>query len=215
MKLLLTSGGLTNDKIKKAFTFLLGGTEGKRCLMIHTTRSQEDYKWLDYYDKELKEIKLDYDLVNISKEKNCSELTDYDVYYVLGGNTFYILDRLRKTNMDEVILGAINQGKVYAGVSAGSIIMSKDIEIAGIGDMGDENDIDLKDLAGFGLVSFHISPHFNEQEKPLVEEFYNKREEPVVALTDEQAILIHDKIQTVGEGEVFTLPNDYNFLDSL
>jgi dipeptidase E len=192
MKLLLTSTGLTNQKIRDFFISQFSTLEDKKACLIFTIKEESDWQWIEHYVKELKSIGLQYDGINISEEKDLSDLQEYDIYYVCGGNTFYILDRLRKTNLDRVILKAIENNKFYVGVSAGSIIAGLDIEVAGIGE-GDENDINLSDLRGFGLVHFHISPHYTEQDKNEVEEFYSKRKESIIALTDDQALFVTEK----------------------
>ncbi|MFA6973166.1 MAG: Type 1 glutamine amidotransferase-like domain-containing protein [Parcubacteria group bacterium] len=212
MKLLLTSTGFTNQKIRDFFVSQFDALENKKACLIYTIRQEGDWQWVERYDSELKEIGLQYDGVNISEEKDLSDLQEYDIYYVCGGNTFYILGRLRKTNLDKVILKAVEEGKFYVGVSAGSIVVGPDIEVAGIGE-GDENDINLSDLSGFNWVPFHISPHYTEQDKNDVEEFYNKRKESLIALTDDQALFVTDKeVLLVGNKGVTEL-SELNIID--
>jgi dipeptidase E len=190
MQLLLTSTGLENQKIRDFFISQIGSLDDKRVCLIYTIRQEGDWQWVEHYHKELEEIGLRYDDVNISEEKDFSNLPVYDIYYVCGGNTFYILDRMRKTGIDEILVEAIKKGKFYIGVSAGSIIAGSDIEVAGI---GDPNDINLEDLSGLGLISFIISPHYTEKEKADIDAFKEKRKgEQVVKLTDDQAIFVED-----------------------
>jgi dipeptidase E len=212
MKLLLTSTGLANQKIRDFFVSQFDALENKRACLIYTIRQESDLQWLKYYNKELKGIGLQYDGINISEEKDLSGLQEYDIYYVCGGNTFYILDRLRKTNLDKVILSAVEEDKFYVGVSAGSIIACADIEVAGIGE-GDENDINLSDLSGFNLVPFHISPHYTKRDKNDVEEFYSKRKESIIALTDDQALFVTDKeVILIGNKGTAELPGGFNIV---
>jgi dipeptidase E len=194
MKLLLTSTGLESKKIRDFFVSKIESLGIRKTCLIFTIRQESDWQWVEHYHKELEEIGLPCDDVNISEEKDFSNLPAYDIYYVCGGNTFYILDRLRKTNLDKVILEAVSKGKLYVGVSAGSIIMGPDIKVAGIGEEGDENDIYLEDLAGFGLVPYMISPHYTEKEKIYLDAFKEERKgEQVVELTDDQAIFVEDE----------------------
>ena len=95
MKLLLTSAGLTNKNVKKFFIAQFDRLDNKKACLIFTIREESDWQWLEQYDKELREIGLEYDRINISEEKNLANLKEYDIYYVCGGNTFYILDRMR------------------------------------------------------------------------------------------------------------------------
>lgn len=194
MKLLLTSTGLENQKIRDFFVSQFDTLEDKRACLIFSIREESDWQWLEHYDKELGKIGLQYNRVNLSEEKNFTSLREYDIYYVCGGNTFYILDRMRKTGMDRVLVDVINNGKFYIGVSAGSIIAGSDIEVAGI---DDPNDIKLKDLTGFGLIPYIISPHYTEEEKADIDAFKEKRKsEQVIAITDDEAIFIEDDKMT-------------------
>lgn len=170
--------------------------------MIFTVRTQDDWKWIDLYDEELKDIGLAYDAVNISEEKDLSDLPVYDIYYVCGGNTFYILDRLRKTHLDKRLLEEIKNGKFYIGVSAGSIIVGPNIQTAGVsGEAGDENDIHLEDLSGFNLVPFCMTPHFVERLGGKIELLQKEIGKPIAAITDEQAIFVTEREQhLVGGG---------------
>lgn len=114
------------------------------------------------------------------------------MYYVCGGNTFYILDRIRKTGIDNILLKAIKKDKLYIGVSAGSILTSNNIKTANLGKDGDDNEIGLKDITGFNILPFHFYPHYDETKKEAVEEFYKIEQEPIMALTDDQAIFVTD-----------------------
>lgn len=161
--------------------------------LIYTARQPDDWKWLDLYDKELKTLGFSYDVINISEALNAASLPEYDIYYVCGGNTFYILDRLRRTGMDTVLQSAVGKGKLYIGVSAGSIIAGPDISTSGFGgDLADTNDVHLVDLTGFSWVPFHLSPHFTLESQREIEIFVQIKHLPIVALTDGQAIVVSD-----------------------
>jgi dipeptidase E len=190
MKLLLTSAGLKNQKIRDFFVAQFDQLEDKKACLIFTIREESDWQWLDLYDNELNDIGLAYDRINLSEDKNLSGLRNYDIYYVCGGNTFFILDRMRKTGLDRVLIEAVKNGKFYVGVSAGSIIPGPDIEVA---NLGDPNDLNLEDLTGLKLVPYIITPHYQLKEKSEVENFREKRKgEKVIPLTDDQAIFVED-----------------------
>lgn len=215
MNLFLTSAGFQDfqtKQIRKDLEFALreqyNELGDKRVCFLCTMRQESDRVWLDLYDEEFKALGLQYVSVNISEELNGLDLPEYDIYYVCGGNTFYILDRLRKTRMDEVLKKAVQQGKAYIGVSAGSILACPDISIAGT-EAGDENDIHLSDLTGFSWIPFYISPHYEEaNERMVVEKFFREKQAPIVALTDSQMIVVTEKeTKLVGEGGGIQLGN--------
>ena len=193
MKLLLTSAGLKNQKIRDFFVAQFDKLDNKMACIITSGRSEEEQFYIDQSLREMSDLGIGVTEVNIAKNDSFSDLPDFDIYYVCGGNTFYILDRMRKTGMDKILIEAVKKGKFYLGVSAGSIIPGPDIEIAGWGDGGDPNDVNLRDLTGLGLVPYLIAPHYTETEKADVADFAKKRkDEPVIALTDDQAIFVAD-----------------------
>ena len=122
------------------------------------------------------------DINNVSAAGN---LDRFDAIYVCGGNTFFLMQKLKETGLDKKIIDLVNQGRVYVGASAGSVIAGPDISIAS---PFDENDIGLKDMSGLGLTDKVTHPHYKDEEKGIFEEFKNKLPYPLVPLTDSQAL---------------------------
>lgn len=206
IKLLLTSSGLTDRPVQQAFHKLLYGIEKPRIALLYTIKDPGDEQWLINYGNEAEQLGVSYEFINLSEDKDLSDQNNYDAYYVAGGNTFYILDRLKKTGMFGVLARAIIAGKLYIGLSAGSIIAGSDIEIAGFGPSGDPNDIELQDLSSLAVVPFHVYPHFVKQEEEMILKFYKKRRRPVIALSDGQAVLVQDNAHSLlGEGAGYVL----------
>lgn len=145
-------------------------------------------QWIGHYHEELEMLGVKYEDVNISEEHDLSAVGPYDGYYVCGGNTFYILDRLRKTGLIELLKREIREGKPYIGVSAGSIIAGKDIEIAGWGINGDENDIGLSDFSGMNISNETIFPHYTMENEVEVLDFERQRGKNVIRLEDGNGI---------------------------
>ena len=51
-----------------------------------------------------------------------SVFEDADVIYFTGGNSFFLMERLRKTGTDELLKKELAKGKLMIGESAGAII---------------------------------------------------------------------------------------------
>lgn len=60
-----------------------------------------------------------------------SKMKENDFIYVTGGNSFFLLQELKRTGADQVIINEVNSGKLYIGESAGAIITAANIEYAG------------------------------------------------------------------------------------
>lgn len=199
-KLFLTSARLPKET-RDYFLKLLGKDPKETTVaFIPTAADPEDDKWfVQAAIEEIAEIGMKVLEIDLKKENKISldnKLSKCDVIYVNGGNTFYLLDWTRKSGFDEVIKRLINKGKIYVGVSAGSIIAGPNIEIAGWGD-GDKNSINLADLTGLNLVDFAISPHFIESDRGLLEKMSKKVNYEILALTNSQAVLVDGKISKV------------------
>ncbi len=141
------------------------------------------------------------DLKTCHLEELFGRLSFCDIIYVNGGNTFYLLDWVRKSGFDRFIEPLLNMGKTYVGVSAGSIITGPTIEVAGWKNI-DQNVVGLKDLSALNLVPFMIFPHYAEKYKRLIETESKKTKLPIIALTDQQAIVVKDhEYKFVGKGK--------------
>ncbi len=108
-------------------------------------------------------------LVSSQDEPSCedeilSTISQCDIIYVSGGNTFYLLNELRKSRAAQTIKDAVHAGKIYIGESAGAIVASPDTRYA---TLMDENSANMSDFTGLNLVDFFTVPHFGCE--PFVE----------------------------------------------
>lgn len=55
-------------------------------------------------------------------------LRQFDVVYLCGGNTHYLLERINATMFNESLMEYINDNGLVIGVSAGSLIFSNNLE---------------------------------------------------------------------------------------
>jgi dipeptidase E len=86
-------------------------------------------------------------------------LDDTDVIFISGGNTFFLLQEMRKSGFTELIPEYVKKGMTYVGSSAGSVVAGPDISlIKGLDDPKDAPE--LKDYAGLGLIDVLIFPHW-------------------------------------------------------
>ncbi len=91
-----------------------------------------------------------------------NDLKDVDVIYVSGGNTFYLLEKIKESHFDKVVKDYVKKGKIYIGTSAGSIVAGPDIYPVYYLDAAKEAK-KLKNYKGMGLVDFTILPHWGSK----------------------------------------------------
>ena len=206
MKLFLTSAGLPPETTKEFLRLLNKKPEETKVCFITTASNPEEDKW--YVDKDRERLSemgfklTEFDLEGKNEASLRDKLKEFDVIYVEGGNTFYLLKYVRESGFDKAMRSFLDNGGVYVGVSAGSIIACKDISPSGWAKEWDENIVGLKDFRGLGLVDFIIMPHYVPEHEAIIKENRDKIPYPIIALTDLQAVLVEDEnIQFIGPGE--------------
>lgn len=121
-----------------------------------------------------------------------SKLQNNDFIYVTGGNTFFLLQELRKTGADKVIKEQITSGKLYIGESAGSIVLSPNIEY--VKDMDNPKIAsDLESFDALNIIDFYPLPHKDSFPfKKTVEKIISKYQSvlPLIPIGNSQAIMI-------------------------
>lgn len=168
---------------------------------------QDDTSYIKESTDQLEAMGMKIKRIDLRKENEetlKNSLADCDVIFVNGGNTFYLLDIIRKSGLDKVLPDVLDEGKVYISASAGSYVACSTIEAAGWEHADpDKNVVDLKDLTGMNLVPFVITAHYNrEKYRVAVGAGVSKCKYPVVALCDTQAIKVEgDKYEVVGTGK--------------
>lgn len=168
---------------------------------------EEDTSYIKESTDQLKAMGMKIKKIDLRKENKDSlkeNLADCNVIFVNGGNTFYLLDIIRKSGFDKVLPDLLDQGKVYISASAGSYIACPTIEQAGWKRTDPDRNIPgLKDLTAMNLVPFLISAHYNrEKYREAVENGVGTTEYPVVVLYDSQAVKVEgDKYKVVGDGK--------------
>lgn len=122
-----------------------------------------------------------------------NKIATNDYIYVTGGNTFYLLQEMKKTGTDKAIIEHIKAGKVYIGESAGSMILAPDIEY--VKDMDDcKKAPELKDFSALSILKYYPLPHHtNFPFKKSVEKIISKydSELKLMPFSNSQVILVN------------------------
>ena len=108
--------------------------KGKTVAFIPTASIHEEYTQyvedgraaLDALGLIVKELEIS----QCSRNKTEEVLNDCDCIYVSGGNTFFLMQELRRTGADRYITEQVGKGKTYIGESAGAMILAPNIEYA-------------------------------------------------------------------------------------
>ena len=189
--IVLTSCGIINEDFKKKFYELISKDElkNKKVLYITTASDGEpddDKSWMETEFKTILDLGISKDNIVEYKIGNSNlNIDNFDIMYMMGGNTFYLLDVIRKTNFDKEIIDFINSGKIYIGSSAGSEILGNSIEPA---IWYDDNNVGMTDFSGLKIINGLIIPHCNRK-KEFVEQLKNSSTEKLLLLYDGAGII--------------------------
>lgn len=134
------------------------------------------------------------DVAKATTEEIENKLNKNNYIYVTGGNTFYLLQELKKKGADKIIEREINSGKLYIGESAGAIIVSKNIEY--VKKMDDYTVADeLESFESLNIVEFYPLPHYtNVPFKKIVEKIIEEYENQLklYPISNSQVILMKE-----------------------
>ena len=136
---------------------------------------------------------VDLEVSTAALSEISTKLIDNDFIYVSGGNTFFLLQELRRVGADKIIIEQIESGKSYIGESAGSIILSPNIEY--VKDMDDYSvAAHLDRFDALNIVNFCPLPHQNcFPFKKTVEKIISTYGDalPLRPITNSQVILVN------------------------
>ena len=173
-KILLTSAGFENKKIEEKFLELVNiEKEEIKVLFIPTAAISDGAK---AFAKECRKEIIDVGILDenvitfdLDREITFEEVNEFHVIYFSGGTTEHLLKEVNRTGFNEILNAFVDNGGVYVGVSAGSIIATRTL---------DNN---------LGYVNCILKVHCLNGSKSGVLDTENR---PIVELTDNQAILV-------------------------
>lgn len=212
MKLLLTSGGITNKSIADALLDLVGKKPEDTSLCFIPTASNVEVGDKDWFINDLINInKQNFKSVSITDISAVSEdiwkpqIEEADILFFEGGNTYHLMSWINKSGLVK-ILPELLKTKVYVGLSAGSMVTSPDLALR-LSQIIYGDDMEEKNMDGLGFVNFYFLPHLNspyfparmeENAKKVVNELLKK----IYFLDDQSALKVVDgKVEVISEGE--------------
>jgi dipeptidase E len=216
LKLLLTSAGIQNESIHDALVDLLGKPIAEsNALCIPTAQYghpevSPEMAWqfisgnepgcpmTELGWKSLGVLELTA-LPSLGEDRWIPWVRDADVLLVAGGDALYLCHWMRQSGLADLLPSL--SGTVWAGLSAGSMVMTPRIG---------EDFVQWKPAAGgdsaLGVVDFSICPHVAQDGKPgnslaFAERWAAEIGVPAYAMDDETAIKVHDgAVEVVSEG---------------
>ena len=196
MKLFLCShfssvGNLIKEEIKM-----------KKVVFIPTASINEGYTvYVGSARKLFKKMGAIVTEIDISKEDFStikSAFKDANIIYFTGGNSFFLIDQLRRTGVDKLLKEELEKGKLMIGESAGAIICAPDISYIEKMDEKPEG-YSQSDDDGLNLIDFYVLPHyltapFKKVTATILKEFPDLK---ICPINNHQAITIDGRTSNI------------------
>lgn len=212
MKLVFYSGGYEEDNLLLDYEFInLINKKNPTITFIPSSSYDSEIEFQDFvkhYSK-FNITKFIHFPVDIPFDQILfREVLKSDAIHMAGGNTFYFLNSLRKAKVLPELKKFVTRGGVLTGLSAGAIMMTENIEMAGYPEFDrDENEVNLKNLSSLNLVDFYFFPHFKNSKRydEVFKNFTKKSSKKIYACPDGAGILVVDKkIHFIGKCYAFS-----------
>jgi dipeptidase E len=225
VKLLLTSSGLTTERIRQALVDLLGRPITD-CTAVHIPTAvyalpggsgyatEMTKYWADLGWRELGTCELTA-LPTLPEELWLPDLQAADAILVAGGNSGYLSYWFHRSGFADRLPSLLEKA-TYVGVSAGSYVLTPGFNYDrqrwqedGVY-YDDEYDEAAPpgagDYRGLGVVNFHLRPHLNSEDFPdlslaAMERAAAKVEGPLYAIDDNSAIkVVNGRVEVISDG---------------
>ena len=210
MKLYLSSYHLGNqpEKLKD-----LVGENARAAIILNAADTSDSDRRTSYVTSQVEALsslgiqaeEIDLrDYFNNSQEL-AKKLSDYDLVWVVGGNSFVLLRAMKQSGFDKLIVPLVkNDEIIYAGFSAGAVVATPSLH--GI-ELVDDKDVVSEDYdkeiawTGLHLVNKSIAPHYRSDhpESDAVDkvvEYFKENSMDYWTLSDGQALVVHDTTVT-------------------
>lgn len=172
--------------------------ENKKVVFIPTASINEGYTgYVGSARKLFKKMGANLTEIDISKEDSKTieaVFEETDIIYFTGGNSFFLIDQLRKTGVDKLLKKELKKGKLMIGESAGSVICAPSISYIEIMDEKPEDYSQIDDN-GLNLIDFYVLPHyltspFKKITATILKKFSDLK---ICPINNHQAIMVNGK----------------------
>jgi dipeptidase E len=214
MKLLLTSGGITNKKIAEALLDLVGKPASEINLAFISTAANVDTTSKEWFINDLNNIKQQkykfIDIVDISALPKWNwqpRLEAANILFFCGGVTPHLMRWIEESGLKE-LLPELLKTRVFVGISAGSIVASPTLALSSKAkQVYYKEKFGYESGQGLNLVDFYFRPHLNtpgypHTSKEALAEIAKQIPQTIYGIDDQMALKVFDgKVEIVGEGE--------------
>lgn len=197
VNVLLTSNGISSDSLIKHLYSIVPKEIGKCSLAIIVNSTYDPYEKVRKAEKrKIRAKNIGFkEITIIDLEKDDPKiLNNYDCIEIAGGNPFILLKVIRESKSENTFKDMAIAGKIIIGESAGSMILSPNLNFINYVDEKLNNEVKLSDLKALNLIQYEIIPHYdtycesNPELKKASERYEIEFNVSLIKLKDGQAV---------------------------
>ena len=205
MKLLLTSSGITNRSLAAVVRKLVKGKIKIAFIPTAANVVEEEKSWLINDFNNCQKLGT-VDIVDISalpKRIWLPRLKRSNVIVVGGGDSSHLMKCIISSGFKEE-LPKLLKTHIYVGISAGSIVMSKNLRASSSLIFSKNKG---KFPKGLNFINFYTRPHLNSPKRPkcrinYLDKIVKNFDKNVYAIDDNSGVLVDgNKIEVISEGK--------------
>lgn len=195
--ILLTSNGLSSQNLLNCVSEYSGDMRSAVLVTTASVGYKEKDKHIPRLSEELRALDLSVDFFDFDTDEP-EKLLQYDLIEIIGGNPFYLLNSI-KNSKSEKILELVAKEKFLAGISAGSLVLQRNIDLIAGYSPEMNKEVGLKDFTGLGLVNIEILPHYHrflnvfERFEERAREYEIQNNCSVIRIDDGQGVLAENE----------------------
>jgi dipeptidase E len=190
-------------KLKK---YIGGSFEGKKIAYIPTAANGEFYgSWKG--GESIQEVLSLGAEVKVVELESCvyqdiyPQIRGCDILWMAGGQSGYLLYWIRRSMLDKKLNEILDEGTIYVGSSAGSMVCSR-TQYASEWFIGEPEPC-ASLYPGLGLIDFEIYPHYEDELLPQIKKLWTKGE--LYLLKNGEVIIVEDdKVEVLGKKRILS-----------
>ena len=171
----------------------------KKAVFIPTACMYKEKDYVVYFEnqvqKQFSSLSITSEILEISAHPAQEVeriLQACDIVYVGGGNTFFLLEKMKNCNFKNALNKFFKKGGLYIGSSAGAIVTCPDIGF--IQFMDEPEKANLKNYTGLGYIDFPLIPHLDHEKYSkdaiTIRNELKTENKPVIGLKDNQGLFV-------------------------
>ncbi len=203
MKLVFYSGGNEKENLKldKSFIELIGKKNPVVTFIPSSSYlSEQEFKAFVRHYSKFRITRFIHFPIDVPFDRILfQEVMRSDAIHMSGGNTFYFLNSLRKSKLISELKMFAKGGGVLTGLSAGAILMTENIEMAGYPEFDrDENTVNISNLNSLNLVDFLFFPHFKNSARydTVFKKYTRLHDKMIYACPDGSGLVVNGEEMT-------------------